>query len=231
MQIKVYNQKGEVQTTEEIPEFSKITETDKKLVSQVIVAYLSSKRKPIAHTKTRGEVRGGGRKPWKQKGTGRARAGSIRSPLWRGGGAIFGPQKTRKFEKKINKKIKRKALSIVLKDKAMTNRLIILENFPSLSQKEEGGGMVSSGRTQDVHYGAGKTKEMSTFLKKIIQSKEKPPRILIALSKKENFVLTAIKNLPYVETVPLDSLNVYQLIKNDYLLTDRKGFKKIRSYL
>ena len=72
---------------------------------------------------------------------------------------------------------------------------------------------------------------MSTFLKKIIQSKEKPPRILIALSKKENFVLTAIKNLPYVETVPLDSLNVYQLIKNDYLLTDRKGFKKIRSYL
>jgi len=219
MQIKVYNQKGEVQTTEEIPEFSKITETDKKLVSQVIVAYLSSKRKPIAHTKTRGEVRGGGRKPWKQKGTGRARAGSIRSPLWRGGGAIFGPQKTRKFEKKINKKIKRKALSIVLKDKVITNHLIILEDFPSSSHQKEGaGGMV-------------KTKEMSTFLKKIIQSKEKPPRILIALSKKENFVLTAIKNLPYVETVPLDSLNVYQLIKNDYLLTDRKGFKKIRSYL
>jgi len=219
MQIKIYNQKGEAQTTEELPEFNKITEADKKLVSQVIIAYLSSKRKPIAHAKTRGEVRGGGRKPWKQKGTGRARAGSIRSPLWRGGGAIFGPQKTRKFEKKINKKIRRKALSIVLKDKAITNHLIILEDFPSSFQKE------GAGRR------GGKTKEMSIFLKKIIQNKGRTSQILIALPKKENFVLTAIKNLPYVESSPLDSLNVYQLIKNDYLLTNRKGFEKIKNYL
>jgi len=216
MQIKIYNQKGETQTTEEISEISPIRENDKKLVSQVITAYLSSKRKPIAHAKTRGEVRGGGKKPWKQKGTGRARAGSIRSPLWRGGGVIFGPRKTREFEKKINKKIREKALTIVLKDKIKTNRLIILENF--ISSSSEKGAKI-------------KTKEMSTFLKKIIPDKNRASQILISLPKKEDFVLMATKNLPYVETIPLDSLNVYQLIKNDYLLTNRKGFEKIKERL
>ena len=92
-------------------------------------------RRPIANTKTKGEVRGGGKKPWRQKGTGRARQGSIRSPQWVGGGITFGPTRERNFSVKVNRKAKRKALFMALSDKVADEKLVILENFTPSAPK------------------------------------------------------------------------------------------------
>jgi len=99
------------------------------LVSFVVIAQKANQRQVLAHTKNKGEVRGGGRKPWRQKGTGRARHGSIRSPLWRGGGVTFGPTKERNFSLKINKKEKRQALLMVLSDKAKHEKIILIDKL------------------------------------------------------------------------------------------------------
>ena len=99
------------------------------LVHQAVQAQLANRRQVLAHTKDRSEVHGGGRKPWRQKGTGRARHGSIRSPLWVGGGVTFGPTKIRNFAKKINKKMKRKALFMCLTDRAKDKNLILLDKL------------------------------------------------------------------------------------------------------
>jgi len=99
------------------------------LVKQVTEAERSNRRRPIAHTKIRSEVRGGGKKPWRQKHTGRARHGSIRSPLWKGGGATFGPRKDRKFAKKTNKKMRRKALFAALSAKLKDGEIFFLDQL------------------------------------------------------------------------------------------------------
>lgn len=99
------------------------------LLHQVVLSYASNMRTPIAHTKNRGEVRGGGRKPWRQKGTGRARHGSIRSPIWIGGGVSFGPRKDRNYEKKVNRKMSAKALFVILSKKLKEQELIFVDNI------------------------------------------------------------------------------------------------------
>ncbi len=208
MQISVYNSKGETVGEKKIKDLKEITEKDKKLVSLAVVAFLSNLRRPIAQAKTRGEVRGGGRKPWRQKGTGRARAGSIRSPLWVGGGVVFGPTKERNFKKKINKKTREKALSLALKEKIKTSKLLVLDNF---NLKE------------------GKTKEMDEILKKIIgKNISKNSQIILTLAKKNDLVLRSARNIAGLELSKIDSLNVYHVLKNKYLLTDKEGFEKIK---
>ena len=104
-------------------------EVKESVVHQVAVAQRANARTAIAHTKTRGEVRGGGAKPWRQKGTGRARHGSNRSPIWVGGGITFGPRKDRNFSQKVNKKMKRKALFMCLANKANENLLFLLDKL------------------------------------------------------------------------------------------------------
>jgi len=99
------------------------------LVHQVTIAMQANARTPVAHTKNRGEVRGGGKKPWKQKGTGRARHGSIRSPIWRGGGVTFGPRNDKDYSQKINKKMKTKALSIVLSRKFKDGEILFIDSL------------------------------------------------------------------------------------------------------
>ena len=124
--IPVYAQTGE-QTGELVLNQSLFGITPKEsVVHQVAVAYLANRRTVIADTKDKGEIRGGGRKPWRQKGTGRARHGSIRSPLWRGGGVIFGPTTERNYSQKVNKKMKRKALLMCLTDKVENQELTVL---------------------------------------------------------------------------------------------------------
>src|SRR3989304_3678493 len=110
MQIKLYNQSGEVIGDFDLPERIFGVAVNADLVKRAVDTQMSNARQVIAHTKGRGEVRGGGRKPWKQKGTGRARHASIRSPIWKGGGVTFGPTKERNFKKKIRKKMARRAL-------------------------------------------------------------------------------------------------------------------------
>jgi len=127
MKATVYNTKGKEAGSVELPEALFDVKKNDALVRQVVLAMQANARTPVAHTKGRGEVRGGGRKPWKQKGTGRARHGSIRSPIWRGGGVTHGPLKEKDYSQKINKKMKAKALAVVLSEKMKDGRVLFVD--------------------------------------------------------------------------------------------------------
>ncbi len=129
MKLPVYNTKGvEVKKIEVSDEIFGL-KWNADLVHQVVTSILSNARTPIAHTKNRGEVRGGGKKPWQQKGTGQARHGSRRSPIWVGGGITFGPRNEKNYGRKVNKKMRAKALATVLSQKIRDNELILVESF------------------------------------------------------------------------------------------------------
>jgi len=125
----VYNQQGEKVGQVDLPAELFGVPLNRDLVHQVVVTQMANSRQVLAHTKDRSEVRGGGAKPWRQKGTGRARHGSIRSPIWVGGGVAFGPTKERVFAKKINKKMKRQALFMVLSSKVKDKEIVLLDKI------------------------------------------------------------------------------------------------------
>ena len=129
LKIKVYNQSATAVKDLELADKIFGVEANNELLHQAVVAQMANARQVLAHTKDRSEVRGGGKKPWKQKGTGRARSGSNRSPIWIGGGVTFGPTKDRNFKKKINQKMKQKALFMAFSDKLATNSLVILDSL------------------------------------------------------------------------------------------------------
>jgi large subunit ribosomal protein L4 len=135
METEVYSQKGKSVGKLSLPEsiFGLVWNGD--LVHQVVTAMQANARTPVAHTKTRGEVRGGGRKPWKQKGTGRARHGSSRSPIWKGGGVTHGPRNEKSYEQKINKKMRIKALFTVLSEKFRKGQILFVEDLSLKSMK------------------------------------------------------------------------------------------------
>ncbi len=199
MKTNVYNQNGEAVDTMELnPKIFALENIKPEIVHEVVVNLLSSRRASVAHSKTRGEVRGGGKKPWQQKGTGRARAGSIRSPLWRGGGITFGPRSQRNWDRKINKKLKIKALFSVLSDKTKAGQLVVVDSF-SLS--------------------APKTKELSAKIK-ALQTKfpdlgKKPTLVLTGA---ERDVIRAGKNLPLVNIQTPSSLDIVQLLSSSGLV-------------
>ncbi len=164
------------------------------LLHQVVTSYRANQRRPWAHTKTRGEVRGGGKKPWRQKGTGRARHGSTRSPIWKGGGVAHGPRNDRNYEQKINAKMARKALMMALTDKVQTGRLVIL---------------------QDVALEPLKTKTASTLLLHLPFNKEgssKNRSWLFGLSKEERAVRRALRNIAHSEVSGVADLNAYHVL-------------------
>ncbi|MCI0619962.1 50S ribosomal protein L4 [Candidatus Wolfebacteria bacterium] len=127
MEVHVYNTRGEETRKVKLPERVFGVSWNADLVHQVVVSEESNKRTPIAHTKGRGDVRGGGRKPWRQKGTGRARHGSRRSPIWKGGGVTHGPTKEKSYIKKINKKMRAKALYTVLSRKLTDGEILFID--------------------------------------------------------------------------------------------------------
>src|ERR1700733_7837738 len=129
MKTSVYNQKGEVIGDVELNSKIFDVKPNQHLLAEAVRTQQSNSRQGTAHTKTRGEVSGGGKKPWKQKGTGRARAGSIRGPIWRHGGVSLGPRSDRNWELKMNKKAKTKALFMSLSDKAQNGQLIVVESM------------------------------------------------------------------------------------------------------
>jgi len=204
MLVNTYNQKGEKIGQTRLPSEIFDVKINPDLTHQVIVSQMANRRKVIAHTKTRAEVRGGGRKPWRQKGTGRARHGSIRSPLWRGGGVTFGPRKERIFKKKINKKMKKLALFMALSGKVKNNLLILLDKL-----KVE----------------KAKTKLISEILEKFPCKKES---CLIALPIYDKNLILSARNLPEVMTCQAKDLNTLDLLSFKYLVMPKEAIKVIK---
>lgn len=192
--VSVYNSSGKKIKDKSVPTYIFSLKIKPELVQQVVVAQASNQRQPLAHTKGRSDVRGGGRKPWKQKGTGRARHGSIRSPLWVGGGVTFGPTKERNFKKKINKKASQQALFMVLSDKLMANNFFAIDGF-----------------TLDEI----KTKKFVEIMKRL---PVKDKKTLVVLAKKDDKVAKSAGNLPNLRVIRLESLNILDLLSYPYLL-------------
>jgi len=208
--VSLYNQQGkEIDKLELPPEIFGL-KINSDLISQALTAQLANSRQSIAHAKDRSEVRGGGKKPWRQKGTGRARHASIRSPLWAGGGVTFGPRSEKNFSKKINKKMKRQALLMVLSGKFNDDEIIFLDELKLLQPK---------------------TKEAFGVIAKLNKAlkKELSKGTLIVLPKKDENTFRAIKNLKKISIIGAASLNVIDLLEKRYLIMPRESVEMIKN--
>lgn len=200
MQFPLYNQNGEEISKINLPDSVFGLKINTDLLHQVVTSLISNQRQVLAHAKGRSEVRGGGKKPWRQKGTGRARHGSIRSPIWKGGGATFGPTKERNFKKKINKKMLRKALLMAISSKAQNRQLLIVD---------------------DIKLNQAKTKEMALILKnisKLFETNKNQPSVLMVMPSADNDVKRAAQNLPTLNTVEVRNINPLLILSSKYLL-------------
>ncbi|MCK5466315.1 50S ribosomal protein L4 [Candidatus Parcubacteria bacterium] len=202
LKTKIYNQEGKESGEMELPSRVFGIKLVDDLVHQAVVAQMANSRQVLADTKDKGEVRGGGKKPWRQKGTGRARHGSIRSPLWKGGGVTFGPTTDRNFSKRINKKMKMKALFMVLSGKLRDKEIIVVD---------------------DLKINKTSTKAM----KDIFKSLPIKGKVLLSLDKSDHNILNSVKNIPKVSVIASDSLNVVDLLKNKVLVINKRGIEKI----
>lgn len=206
MKVPVYNLKGEILKEIDLNDSVFNRELNNAFVHQIYVNYLSNRRQPLAFTKDRSEVRGGGKKPWPQKGTGRARHASIRSPLWKGGSVVFGPRhKERNFKKKINRKERKIALSQVISQKIRDKEVFILED---LKIKEP------------------KTKEIIKILEnlKLVKAKERKPikKTIILIDPKQEEIKKASKNIPFIKVMTVNSLDLVELLNNKYLIFSKE---------
>ncbi|AYO29417.1 MAG: large subunit ribosomal protein [Thermoanaerobacteraceae bacterium] len=199
--VALYNTKGEQVGEVELSDDVFGVEVRPDVMHRVVVNYLANQRQGTSSTLTRGEVSGGGRKPWRQKGTGRARHGSIRSPLWRKGGIVFGP-KPRSYRFTLPKKLKRYALKSALSAKVADNELIMLDSL-----------------TMD----APKTKSMAEILKNIKADK----KALIVLPGKDENVEKSARNLPGVKTTSVNTLNVYDILNHDNLIITKEAAERV----
>lgn len=194
LKVKVYNIKGEAVGEENLDDDIFGIEVKEGLVHQALVSQMNNSRRVLAHAKGRAEVRGGGRKPWKQKGTGRARHGSIRSPLWVGGGVTFGPTKERNFKQKINKKMKRKALLMCLSDRAKSEKVVLIDKL----------------NLEEI-----KTKKLKEIMD-TLPSKGK--KTLVVMDKNDKNVIKSAANLSKIKTIESRNLNVLDVLAYDFLL-------------
>jgi len=177
-----------------------------ELIKQAYVTYLANGRLNLAVTKTRGLVRGGGRKPWQQKGTGRARFGSTRNPIWRGGGVAFGPTGDENYVHKLSVQAKRQAIRQALSLAADSGKLKVVETFVSMD---------------------GKTKDMAKFLKKI----ESSGNVLCVVSEKDPAKERAAQNLAQVKVSSAKYLNVYDVMNADTIVISQKSLTIISEWL
>src|SRR3990170_3947826 len=218
METKVYNQKGKSVGAYELPARIFEVPVNSDVIHRALVAQTSNQRRPWAHTKTRGEVRGGGIKPWRQKGTGRARHGSIRSPLWVGGGVSHGPRNERNYQVKINKKMRRGALLSLLSRKLKDKEVVVLDDF-----------RLSSSKTKEA-FGVFKNLRHSA---KIYNIGIKGGRVLAALparpagGPKKAGIERPLHNLPFVNYIEPRNLNIAELLNNKYLVLDQSSIKEL----
>ena len=206
MEIKIYNQKGAEAGTIKLPEKVFAAKWRADLVHQVVEGMRSNKRAGTADTKDRGEVRGGGKKPWKQKGTGRARHGSTRSPIWVGGGVTHGPLAEKNYKRKISKKMRAQALFSVLSRKLKDNEILFVDSL-SLSK-------INTKNAVEVVKALAKT----SGFKPLANSKK--PRVLTALIGRNEKAEKSFRNLPQLELVFLKNLNPMDVLNHQYLLIE-----------
>ncbi len=198
--VAVYDMTGKKTGDIELNDSIFAVDVNEHVVHQSIVQYLANQRQGTQSAKTRAEVRGGGRKPWRQKGTGRARQGSIRSPQWTGGGVVYAP-KPRDYSFKLNKKVKRLALKSVLTTKVLEEKLIVLE---------------------DLKFDAPKTKEMIKVLNNLKVSKA-----LVVINEDKNVVRSA-SNIADVKTSYVNTINAYDILKYDTFVVTKEAVEKIQ---
>ncbi len=198
--VSVYNMQGDEVGTMELSDSVFGVEINEHLVHQVVVAQLANKRQGTQKAKTRSEVRGGGRKPWRQKGTGHARQGSIRAPQWKGGGVVFAPT-PRDYTIRLNKKERRAALKSALTSRVQENRLIVIDD---LSMDEI------------------KTKKFKEMLDKFSLDKA----LVVVGDDSRNVVLSA-RNIPDVKTTPVNSINVYDILKYSTVVASKATIANI----
>ncbi|MDP3731378.1 MAG: 50S ribosomal protein L4 [bacterium] len=216
MKTDLYNQQGEVISQIDLPDEIFGLKVNNDLVHQAMVAQLGNSRQVLAHTKDRSEVRGGGKKPWRQKGTGRARHGSIRSPIWKGGGVTFGPTKERNFSKSINKKMKRKALFMALSSKASSQQLMVLESLSIEKPKTKLADQVIKG--------------LSSKMKGYKASKKKRDSLVLVLPDTDKAIEKSTRNLDYTKVLSAKSLNILDILNNKYLLLTQESIPAIQKH-
>ncbi|HNZ55280.1 MAG TPA: 50S ribosomal protein L4 [Candidatus Paceibacterota bacterium] len=204
MEAKIYNQKGEEKGKLDLPEKFFGLPWNGDLVHQVMTSMLSNSRSPIAHTKDRSEVRGGGKKPWRQKGTGRARHGSSRSPIWVGGGVTHGPRSDRNFSRKINKKMKAKAFFTVLSQKLRDGEILFAEA---------------------VNFDKPRTKDAQTYLSGLAKIKgyeklvyKTGKRAILALPEKDENLEKSFRNIKSASLMEVSNINPLDLLNYKYLV-------------
>lgn len=213
MKVKMYNLEGKEAGQVLLPDELFGLKWNPDLVHQIVVSETANRRKATARVKDRGQVRGGGRKPWQQKGLGRARHGSIRSPIWKGGGATFGPTAEKSYSKKINKKMKRKALLISLSQKLRDNEILVLDK---------------------LEFREGKTKEAFGALQSLSKNKnfvklqEKGTSKLFLLPRPDPNTERAVRNIPRTRIIEARNLNILDLLNYQYVLLPKGGIKVLK---
>ena len=199
--VSVYNMEGKEVGTVELNDAVFGVEVNEHLVHMAVLQQLANNRQGTQKAKTRGEVSGGGRKPWRQKGTGHARQGSTRSPQWKGGGVVFAPV-PRDYSFKMNKKEKRAALKSVLSDKVATSKLIVLD---------------------ELKFDEIKTKKF----KAVLDNLKVEDKALVVLGEKDDVVIKSANNLPFVQTALPGTINVYDILKAGTLILTKDAVTKI----
>ena len=198
--VAVYNMEGNEVGTMELSDAVFGEEVKENLVHQAVVLHLANRRQGTQQEKTRSEVSGGGRKPWRQKGTGHARQGSIRAPQWTGGGVVFAPV-PRDYSFKMNKKEKRLALKSALTSKVQENKFLVLD---------------------ELKLDAVKTKEM----KKVLDNLKVDKALVVIGNDSENVVLSA-RNIPGVQTASVNTINVYDILKYNTVIATKSSVASI----
>lgn len=216
MEVHVYNQQAEPIGKLNLSDAVFAVPMNQDLLYQVVTSMESNRRQVIAHAKGRSEVRGGGKKPWQQKGTGRARHGSIRSPIWKGGGVTHGPTKEANFKKKINQKVARKALAVALSAKLRDSQIMVVDTISLL---------------------AAKTKAMAEILKKLsvgmgdTQHKTKPSLLIVVPSSKDSeSIRRSAANLPKVTVTQATDLNVLMVLGSKHILMLKESVPLIEKF-
>jgi large subunit ribosomal protein L4 len=204
METQIYNQKGKSVGKLELPESIFGLPWNGDLVHQVVTAMQANARTPVAHTKTRGEVSGTTKKPWRQKGTGRARHGSTRSPIWVGGGVAHGPRNEKSYEQKINKKMKAKALYTVLSEKLRKGQILFVEELNLKNIK-----------TKDAFDVVGDLSKISGF-EKIIGGKK--TNTYITVPAKNEVLKKSFANIKTVELDEIRNVNPVDLLAYRYII-------------